>query len=726
MFVEGALRLAGYGYPTQFFRRATVAGRDVLIENDKFGWRFFPPAIARSPTPTLLNAAKPPGTYRIFLFGESAALGDPRPAYGFGRYLEVLLNARFPGNRFEVVCAAMTAINSHALAPLARECARLDGDLWVVYMGNNEMEGPFGVATPFGLRAPSVGLVRLVLGLKATRVGQWAAALVSRGGGSETNFHSWAGMKTMAQQLIPPRSPAKRAVYRNFERNLDDILRTGERAGVPILLSTLACNLRECAPFATFPAPELPEPTRSELAELRSLAQAAATNRSFAAAITSYVGALALDPENAELHFRLGHAWLGVTNADEARRAFDSARDCDALPFRADSRFNDLIRQAAANHNSRGVSLFDADAVLSADAEGRSPGSEAFFEHVHLNFSGNYRLARALGERIETLLPPELQAAQRSEWLDEATCARRLGLTDWNRFAVLESVLQRMQDAPFTNQLGNPSRLRAMQAELIRLKSEMQPRNFFDARAIYDEALVISSNDFRLRENYAEFLEATGEYAEARTQWERVRDLIPHHVLAYYHLARMQTRLGELDPAAQNLAHALALRPDFAEARLALGQNLARQGKLDAAVAEYRAVLASQPGHPAAHLRLADALAAQGKRPEAVASLQEAVAFHPTHWEARYFLGVELVVDEKIPEASAQFAEVVRLRPDFPLGHLNYGVALAKLGDLKQAHAHFRATLRLDPENTKATEYLNTIESAARSGSTPPSPTPTP
>ena len=46
----------------------------------------------------------------------------------------------------------MTAINSHAILPIARECARRDGDLWIIYMGNNEMVGPFGAGTVFGSR----------------------------------------------------------------------------------------------------------------------------------------------------------------------------------------------------------------------------------------------------------------------------------------------------------------------------------------------------------------------------------------------------------------------------------------------------------------------------------------------------------------------------------------------------------------------------------------------
>ena len=99
-------------------------------------------------------------------------MGDPDPTFGAWRYLQVLLRERFPGTDFEVVCVAMTAINSHAILPIARECARRDGDLWIIYMGNNEMVGPFGAGTVFGSRVPGTSIIRASLGLKSTKSGQ--------------------------------------------------------------------------------------------------------------------------------------------------------------------------------------------------------------------------------------------------------------------------------------------------------------------------------------------------------------------------------------------------------------------------------------------------------------------------------------------------------------------------------------------------------------------------
>ena len=120
----------------------------------------------------MMEAEKPADTYRIFILGESAARGEPEPPYAASRYLEMLLDERYPNTHFEVVNLGITAINSHVILPIARDCAKADGDLWIIYMGNNEMVGPFGAATVFGAKAPPLGFVRLNLAIQRTRIGQ--------------------------------------------------------------------------------------------------------------------------------------------------------------------------------------------------------------------------------------------------------------------------------------------------------------------------------------------------------------------------------------------------------------------------------------------------------------------------------------------------------------------------------------------------------------------------
>jgi hypothetical protein len=151
--LELGLRLAGCGYPTAFFLNYRQGDRPMLTDNPKFGWRFFPSEVARAPWPLFLAARKPPGTVRIFVLGESAAMGDPEPSYGFARQLGQILQARHPDQTIEIVNAAMTAINSHVIREIARDCGPREGDFWLVFAGNNEVIGSYGAGTEFGRQA---------------------------------------------------------------------------------------------------------------------------------------------------------------------------------------------------------------------------------------------------------------------------------------------------------------------------------------------------------------------------------------------------------------------------------------------------------------------------------------------------------------------------------------------------------------------------------------------
>ena len=170
LVLELVLRLSGAGYDPHFFVRDPSAGDAVWVENAAFGRRFFPRRLARAPLAIRLNVPKPPNTVRIFVLGESAALGDPRPRYGAARYLQVLLEERFPGVRFEVINTSMTAINSHSIREIANDLVGRDGDIWIVYMGNNEMVGPYGAATVFGPRAPPLWMVRAAVTVQRLRL----------------------------------------------------------------------------------------------------------------------------------------------------------------------------------------------------------------------------------------------------------------------------------------------------------------------------------------------------------------------------------------------------------------------------------------------------------------------------------------------------------------------------------------------------------------------------
>ena len=767
--LELYLRLVGWGYPTAFFLKAWHDGRPVLTENPKFAWRFFPPAVARSPQPISIAAEKPPGALRIFLLGESAAMGDPEPAYGVGRQLERLLQVRHPDRHFEVVNVAMTAINSHVIREIARDCAPAAGDCWIIYAGNNEVIGPFGAGTVFGRQAPGLAWVRASLALKKTRLGQLLDRCFHPAGPAK-----WEGMEMFLDQQVGRDDLRLNNVYHHFASNLSAIMQSARSSGAKVLLSTMAVDLKDTPPFASRHRPGLTPAAQAEWEQDFARGRQAERDGRPADALRAYAQAAHLDPDYAELAFRRARCELAQGQAAAARANAQLACDLDTLRFRADSRLNDIIRQTAA---AQGVRLIDAEQELARRASGGVPGRELFYDHVHLNFSGNYALAALFVPEVErALFPPSASrnAAFRRQphpqpLLSEPEVARRLAFTDFDRRRVLEEMRMRLHQPPFVTESNfqeQDARLRDALAAPAIPPPDLIPE--------YRAALALAPADSMLRGNFARLLEAAGDENGAAAQWEEVARLLPR-ADSSFELGSLEHRAGHTAQAVQRFQEALsrkpgspealnglglaladqgrnaeairqfetALRADprFTPARVNLALVLATQGDLPGAAAQYRAVLEQdtndvaarinlakllaaqgqageaialytqalqlQPDNAVAHYDLANVLAAQGRRGDALAHYTAAVKAKPGFVEARYNLAIELARVGSSAEALAQFAEVVRLTPDSPEARYNYGVALAKAQRYPEAIRQFRETLNLQPDNRPARAALD-------------------
>src|ERR1700687_5087073 len=145
--IEAGLRLFGVGFPTSLTVPCTVQGQPAACYNLFFPAPFFSPGMIKTPQAYAIPAEKPQGTFRIFVLGESAAMGDPDPAYAFSRYLEVMLRQHYPSRKFEVVNTGSVAINSHVGLLIAEGLAKQRPDLFIIYSGNNEVVGPYGPGT---------------------------------------------------------------------------------------------------------------------------------------------------------------------------------------------------------------------------------------------------------------------------------------------------------------------------------------------------------------------------------------------------------------------------------------------------------------------------------------------------------------------------------------------------------------------------------------------------
>jgi tetratricopeptide (TPR) repeat protein len=613
--VELGLRFCGFGHPTSFFLPARIDRTDFLVTNERFGFRFFPPAQARTPLFLRMRADKPAHCFRIFLFGESAAWGDPDPTFGVGRYLKVLLQERFPGTDFEVVCVAMTAINSHVIVPIARECARHHGDLWIVYMGHNEMVGPFGAATVFGARAPSLGLVRASLAVKTTRIGQLLDDLTGRLTGAAAGGKSWGGLEMFRKNQLRYDEAARLRAYGHFRRNLEDILRAGKASGVPIILSTMASNLKDCAPFASGYSTSLNDQEKATMQTLCREAIGFEASGAYAEAIGRYMQTTSIDPRVSDVRFRLGACYFASSNFDQALREFELARDYDKLAFRADTRINQVIKDTAARFAGEGVYLVDAAGTLARNSPGGIPGQELFYEHVHLHFAGNYQLARAFAEEVVPRLPGSFAARDQHAWASAESCDRRLAATVWDKYRLWQTNLRRLLNPPFTDQADHGLQVKRYQAILKELESKINTETLDQARKLYAEAVAAAPDDYLLHANYAQFLEAQADLPQALKEQKYCRALLPQVSVTYYKIGRILLQQGRFSEAAESLSCGIALGSDSLEAHLDLALALEKAGSLDQALAEFRATLCLDPTNEVARQHIAELRMSQNRKP---------------------------------------------------------------------------------------------------------------
>src|SRR5271166_4085369 len=491
--IEGALRLFGVGFPTDVLTPCTMAGKNASCYNLFFPAPFFPPGMMKAPQVYAIPVEKPQGTYRIFVLGESAAMGDPDPAYAFSRYLEVMLRERFPSMKFEVANTGSVAINSHVLLPIARDLAHYRPDVFIIYSGNNEVVGPYGPGTALTASGMNLSVIRSSIFLRSTRVGQ----LLTKLGAQKKE---WGGMEMFLDKQLPASSTLMKPTYENFESNLRDTVAAARNSGARVLVSTIASNLKDCGPFASMHREGLSPEALASWSQLVQQGAGLESARSYEQALQAYRSAAKVDDQYAELKFRLARPLGKRGDYQGAKDHFFRARDLDTLRFRADSRINEINRSVASS--SPGVELVDAEAILSKESPNGILGNELLYDHVHLTPRGNYLLARAAFLQIASKLSAGAgHSVQADDVPSQADCERLLALTNHDRSRIATEMLQRLQRPPFTNQLDHSD-----QVLRLMIDADAYRETPDETVAQYQWAIAKNPDDRILHYNFGLFL----------------------------------------------------------------------------------------------------------------------------------------------------------------------------------------------------------------------------
>ncbi len=701
--LEVGLRLFGYGRPTSFAIPGEVNGRPVYTRNPQFTWHFFSREIARLARPFAYRVEKSAGTVRIFVLGASAAMGDPDPLYNFGRLLRVLLRDRYPQVTFEIINTGIVATNSHVVRETALQVAGHDPDLVIVYLGNNEVVGPFGAGNPVVPLSNSMAVIRARLALKKTRVGQLIEdAVHAVRGDSNAN---WLGMRQFLEHQVRHDDANLQRAYDHFRTNLEAVAEACRGRQVPLMLCTIAVNLRDSAPFASLHRPGL---TADELDRWTAhFEQGVGQQESerFGEALRHYEAAAAIDDAFAELHYRVARCRWKLREFDEARSSFVRARDLDTLRFRADTRINDVICEIAGEVGADGsVRLVDAAAAFGQASPHGVPGEELFFEHVHFNLAGSDLLARTVLPAVEELLPAfAALRADAGEPPGHDEVFRRVALTHVDRMLLLQEMTRRLAKAPFTHQADHEARDHRLQDRVTTtLRRVETPPQLL---AVYRKAVELDPDNWLLRDRFAIHLkQQLGDPAEA----ERQLGVVLQHVRAPEILDSLadalllQERPGEALPllreAASDLPRHLTIRWNLARALLGTGHR-------EEAIAEFRRALGRAPAMPDLRFDYADALRRVGRSVEAIEQFELVLRLTPGHAGAHRALGHLREIQKRFDLAVAHYEQALALDPRDLASANNLSWLLATCPDLLPNDG--RRAVEVAEGACRATEHRN-------------------
>jgi tetratricopeptide (TPR) repeat protein len=677
--LELGLRAGGYGYSPRFFIKGET--QDSFRTNDRFGCRFFPASLTRPAEPCVLSP-KSARSIRIFILGSSAAEGIPDASFAFGRILEVMLRKNYPDVSFEVVNAAMTAINSHVVLEIARDCAAQEPDLFIVYTGNNEVVGPYGPGTVFQKGSPSLATIRVSIWAKSMRIGQWVSDVFGRLHRDDETPTQWRGMQMFMKNPVTADDGRLRSVYDNLRQNLMDICSVARQAGAPVVLSTMATNLRDCPPLASKHRADLSSSDlrKWEAAYREGIEREAAGKRP--EAIQKYEEASRIDDRFAELHYRLARCLAAEEKWPEAHEQFVVARDLDALRFRADSRINDVIREVAADRQAAGVRFVDAERALAESdlAPGDRLGGALFYEHVHLTFDGNYQLARAMLDPVVAALPRLGGDRTGRPVPSRQQCAASLALTPRDELQMAGSMAEMTSRAPFTDQLDHSIRQAATRERISRLEqSALKPESLQTALKTCESALAQTPDDWRLREKYGELALQIGRPDVAARQWQTVVEKLPRETWLLNKHGTAWARMGKFTEAMAQYEQALKTKRNDAETHENLGNVLAQVGRVSEAVEHYETVLRRNPDKVEVQNNLGNALCSLGRASEAIRHYEQALRIDPDFADAHYNLGMVLQQTGKLLAAIQHYRQALRIRPDYREAYHNLNLILRQM-----------------------------------------------
>lgn len=463
VLLETGLRIFNYGRDDRIW---VDISEDMQILNPELGYRyFFTTRNLPFSVESFIYKEKKENSFRVFVVGASSAAGYPYlSSASFSKFIRKKLEVLYPEKIIEVANFSMSAINSYTVRDLMPELLKKEPDLILIYLGHNEYYGALGIGSieSFG---SSRFIVNTTLWLNKFKTVELLRDIMKAISGALTSDSDITGGTMMAQlakdKLIELNSEIYWAGIKQYEGNMRDILSMCKNTKVPVILSTLASNLKDQKPFVSVESSNHPA---------------------------------------ADKIFNVAKVSLSKGDKDTAKALFIYAKDLDALRFRAPEEINKKIFSLAKDFN---FSVVRSDSLLNAMSNDGIVGDELMTDHLHPNVKGYQLIGNLFFNEMNRkgFLPSKLPSD-----LDEKT-ADSLVYAYYN-FTQLDSTIADFRikilknDWPYIKQENKIPR-----NKLIKLNSLIDSLSIdvIDGRISREQARLKAANNYLKRKQFDEY-----------------------------------------------------------------------------------------------------------------------------------------------------------------------------------------------------------------------------
>lgn len=355
---------------------------------------------------------KQANTYRIFVMGGSTTAGFPySPNGGFSRYIRDRLEIDLPNYNIEVINLGITAVNTYTILDLLPGVIDQSPDLILLYAGHNEYYGALGAASTESI-INSPAIINTYLKLSGYKTIQLLKDIIySSMNLFNSNAKKDTGSTLMArmasEQTIELNSDLYNDGVAQFETNLESILNLSKENNVPVLIGTLASNIKDQKPFVST--------THNNV--------------------------------SAEQTFFYGLSQLKQNKFQRADSLLNYAKDLDGLRFRAPSKFNEIIKNMSEVY---GDYLVNVEQKLKNESPDRIVGNNLMVDHLHPTLDTYLLIGKYFyNSIIENDLLPEKISNNKVAFIQDSLVRNNFSFTKLDSIASNYRIYNLLNDWPF-------------------------------------------------------------------------------------------------------------------------------------------------------------------------------------------------------------------------------------------------------------------------------------